>query len=125
MASVLWSQSSSAISTSGESSPYTVGSPSGSASNYLQFDLVPSGSTGSSPTLDYYVERLLPDNLTWVTVYHTQVTNSLTAVTQSIGPGCTTNYAASAGTFRVRWVIGGSANPSITLVGSLVGIARS
>jgi hypothetical protein len=85
--------------------------------NYFAVDINVSAASGTTPTLDIFVERLGQDGV-WYTMYHpTQITGVI-QVSVSLGPGDTA--AAPTQTLRVRWAVGGT-GPSFTFSMSMVG----
>ncbi len=84
--------------------------------------------SGTSPTLDVYIQKLLPDNSTWQDIVHfaqaTSTTNALCSFVSnaSSAPAASQTASLTAGTqkatllgkqIRVSYVIGGT-NPSFT-----------
>lgn len=96
-----------------------------SAQLYLKCGTV----TGTSPTLNVYIQTLMPDNATWTDlVSFTQITSSNASITASvisaeIAPYATTDATLAAGVkathmgakWRVKLVVGGT-NPAFANV---------
>jgi hypothetical protein len=84
----------------------------------LAVDINITAVSGTSPTLQFFVDRVDANNIPnpiWQSSLFTGVTQERT----SIGPGLT--YPESLGAnIKVRWVVGGS-SPSFTLSSSFVG----
>ena len=92
------------------------------------FFLVAATVTGTSPTYDVYIQRLLPDNTTWQDIIHfTQVTttsnqiahfvtgaSSIAAVQTAALAAATTKAISLGGAIRAHVVVGGT-NPSASI----------
>lgn len=88
----------------------------------LEVDINVTAASGTTPTLDVFVEGL-DANGVWFTLWHpTQITGAI-ATAQSIGPGGQTPLLVP-DTIRVRWVIGGT-TPSFTFSISVIGQGES
>lgn len=84
----------------------------------LAVDVSVTAVTGTTPTLNLFLERQGLDGV-WYSVWApTQITAAGTTST-SVGHGLATN-AAITGLIRLRWVIGGT-TPSFTLSASITG----
>lgn len=107
-AQTVYTQASTLITSSSNSGPLSVG-------NYVELavDINITSNQGSSPTIQYFVDRLGVDGI-WYPIWQSASINTSTNVTSvSIGTGL--NYAESfGGTIRFRWSIGGSSTPGFT-----------
>jgi hypothetical protein len=87
----------------------------------LAVDIGVTGSQGTSPTLQVFVDRLGSDGSSYFAVYDsTALAPGSYPRSTSIGPGCT-NPQEIAQYGRVRWVIGGSATPGVQFTVSIQG----
>lgn len=115
-AQTIWTQASTAISASGNSGPLTVG-------NFAEIavDVNITAKTGTTPTVEFFVDRLGVDGI-YYNIYDSGVVSNTAPTTKSdsIGAGLNVNKTF-AGTIQFRWVIGGSASPGYTYSVSLVG----
>lgn len=90
--------------------------------------LIVSAASGTSPTLDVYIQKLLADSATWVDLVHfTQATAAATRWVSVVGSAMTADVAVQdaaltvatvrtsllGSTWRCKYVIGGT-NPSFT-----------
>lgn len=101
----VYTQASQLITASTNSGPLTVG-------NYVELavDINITSNQGTSPTIQFFVDRLGVDSI-WYPMWQSATVNTSTdVISVSIGAGL--NYAESfGGTIRFRWVIGGSSTP--------------
>ena len=112
MGANLYVQASEAVTASGQTAALEVG-----PLTTLAVDVNVSAASGTTPTLDLYVDRLGADGI-WYQIWHgTQVTGAGQTST-SIGPSCATNNVVTS-TVRFRWVVGGT-TPSFTFSCSIV-----
>jgi len=87
----------------------------------LAVDINVTGSQGTSPTLDIFVDRLGADGVTYFPMYDSTVlAPGQYPRSTSIGPGCT-NAQEIAQYGRVRWVIGGSVGQGVQFTVSIQG----
>ena len=116
MIATLLNQASAAQTTSGVSNALLV-----RQTPTLAVDINVSAVSGTSPTLNFVLERLGAVGV-WYSVgwAPSQITAVGTAST-SVGPGCATN-AVLTGQVRLRWTIGGT-TPSFTFSASIIGRA--
>ena len=113
MSATLYEQGPTAVTTSGTTGPLSVPS----AESELAVDVNVSVVSGTTPTLDLYLEHLGADGV-WYTTWHpTQITAVGTAST-SVGPGAATP-AVLTQTVRLRWAVGGT-TPSFTFSASII-----
>lgn len=84
----------------------------------LALDFNISAASGTSPTLNLYMDRLGTDG-NWYTIWSSAQVTAVSTVSTSLGAGTTTNVSFSS-TVRVRWAIGGT-TPSFTFTISLIG----
>src|SRR5437762_12628892 len=84
------------------------------ASNYteLAVDINITGNQGSSPTIQYFVDRKGADGV-YYPIWQSAVQNAASAVSTSIGAGLA--YSQSFTTVQFRWVIGGSSTPGFAV----------
>ena len=90
--------------------------------------LLVTAATGTSPTLDVYIQKLLPDGATWVDLIHfTQATGAVVRWVSVVGTAMSADIAVQdaaltvatvraallGSVWRVKYVIGGT-NPSFT-----------
>lgn len=114
-AQTIWVQPSTLITASGNSGPLTVG-------NYaeLAVDINITGNQGTSPTIQYFLDRLGVDSVWYPMWFFGPTSSSLTQISASIGSGL--DFAESfGGTIRFRWSIGGSSTPGFTFSTSIQG----
>lgn len=112
MGATVYHKASTAYTASGTSGALTVG-----PLTTLAVDVNVSAVAGTSPTLDFYLERQGADG-EWYQVWHPTQVTAAGVVTTSVGPGCTTG-AVVLSTMRLRWVIAGT-TPSFTWSASIV-----
>lgn len=74
--------------------------------------------SGTTPTLDIYVEGL-DDNRVWFLIYHPTQITTVSDVSEGLGDGMQTAVSLP-DVIRVRWVLGGT-TPSFTASISLTG----
>jgi hypothetical protein len=102
------------ISTSADSGPLNV-------QNYqeLAVDINATAKTGTSPTIQFLVDRLGADGV-WYNVWTSSVVSTVTTtISQSIGAGLTL-ASSFGGTVRFKWVLGGT-TPTWTYSVSIIG----
>lgn len=85
----------------------------------LAVDVNVTAVSGTSPTLTVFLERLGADGV-WYPIWSPTVINAAGQTSTSVGPGCAT-AAVLTNQVRLRWVIGGSASPSVTFSASIIG----
>jgi hypothetical protein len=71
------------------------------------------GESGTTPTLDVYLDLLGPDGNYYQVAHLTQLTSSVLSAWTSVGSGMTNNVSLTS-TGRLRWAIGGSGSPEFT-----------
>lgn len=115
-AQTIWTQASTPITASGNSGPLTVG-------NFAEIavDVNITAKTGTTPTVEFFVDRLGVDSV-YYNIYDSGVVSNTAPTTKSdsIGAGLNVNKSF-AGTIQFRWVIGGSSSPGYTYSVSLQG----
>jgi hypothetical protein len=84
----------------------------------LAIDLNVSAVSGTTPTLQFILERLGADGV-WYSLWTSAVITAITQVSESAGPGEQINQLITS-QMRLRWVIGGT-TPSFTFSGSVIG----
>lgn len=99
--------------TNGNTNTFSVGSLS-----ELSLDINVSAASGTSPTLNFYVDRLGLDG-NWYTIFSSAQLTAIGTVSASIGSGLSTNQSFGSD-IRIRWAIGGT-TPSFTFTISLIG----
>jgi Predicted solute binding protein len=114
-AQLLYLQTSQLITASGNSGPLTVGNL-----GEISLDINITSNQGTSPTIQFYIERLGSDGVYYPIYDSTSISVAPTVKCVSTGAGLG-SAASFAGTIRVRWVIGGSAGPGWIYSLSLVG----
>ena len=115
-AQTIWTQASQLItSTTGNSGLLSVG-------NFVELalDINVTGKQGTSPTLQFFIDRLGVDGIYYNIWTSTQYTTTPQTVSQSIGAGLTTSVSFG-GTIQFRWSIGGSSTPGWTYSVSIQG----
>ncbi len=90
------------------SSDFTVGSYTA-----LAVDINITGNQGSSPTIQYFVDRKGADGIYYPIWQSISLSSSSTSVSTSIGIGVAINQSIGA-IVRFRWTIGGSSTPGFT-----------
>lgn len=75
--------------------------------------------TGTSPTIQFFVDRKGADGFYYPIWQQSSASTTTGMVSTSIGAGCASNQAFGA-TIRLRWVIGGT-SPSWTFSFSIIG----
>lgn len=114
-ASIVLAQASAAQTANGNAAGLAVG-----AFSELAVDINVTASSGTSPTLQFFVDRLGADGATYFTIWSSSVINtSPTVVSTSIGAGLSVTQSFGQ-TARFRWVITGT-TPSFTFVASIIG----
>lgn|SRR5262245_16556537 len=114
-AQTVFTQSSQLITTNGDSGSLTVG-------NFVELavDVNITSNQGTSPTIQFFVERLGTDGI-WYPIYQSStISSASTQVSASVGAGLSTTQSFG-GTVRFRRAIGGSATPGFTYSASLQG----
>lgn len=94
--------------------PYTVG-----PFAELAVDFNVTVKSGTSPTLQFFIDRIGADNVAYNIWSSASITTVTTQVSASIGSGFSTNQSFGA-TIQLRIVVGGT-TPSWTLSGSIIG----
>ena len=84
--------------------------------DYLSADINVTSLRGTSPTLDFYVEREGADGVAYSIWHPTQLT-AIGAPSTSIGPGMATTAMVGLRT-RLRWVFGGTALATTVTTGA-------
>jgi len=102
----------------------TAGSNSGilSVGNFaeLALDINLTGKQGTSPTIQFFLDRLGVDGVYYNFYASSVISSTPTTISQSIGAGLAL-ATSFAGTIQFRWVIGGSSSPGWTYSVSLIG----
>lgn len=114
-AQTVYTQPSLPILAGGNSLPLNVG-------NFaeLAVDINITGKQGSSPTIQYFIDRLGVDGI-WYPIWQSAVQSvSPAQVSTSIGAGLAISQSFG-GTIQFRWGIGGSSSPGWTYSVSLIG----
>lgn len=75
--------------------------------------------SGTSPTLTVFVEGQ-DANGVWYSLWAPSVINATGDTSTSIGPNCVTAVIVPPA-IRFRWLVGGSATPTVTFSASIVG----
>lgn len=115
-AQTIWTQPSTLITSSNNTSPLTVG-------NFAEIavDINITSKQGTTPTVEFYIDRLGADGVYYNIWDSGQVNNTApTTKSDSIGGGLNVNKSF-AGTIQFRWVIGGSSSPGYTYSVSIQG----
>jgi hypothetical protein len=114
-AQTIYTQSSQLITASGNSGILSVG-------NFaeLAVDINITSKQGTSPTIQYFIDRLGVDGVYYNIWTSSQYTSTPQVVSQSIGAGLTL-ASSFGGTIQFRWVIGGSSTPGFIYSVSLIG----
>jgi hypothetical protein len=86
----------------------------------LAIDINITGNQGSSPTIQYFLDRKGADNVYYPIWQSTSQTASSAQVSTSVGPGLAYNQALGS-KVKFRWVIGGTSTPGFTFSASLQG----
>lgn len=96
--------------------PYTVG-----PYTELAVDINITAKTGTTPTIQFFVDRIGADGIAY-NIWSSVVVNNTapTQVSTSIGSGFSTNQSFGS-TIQFRWVIGGTGTPGYTWSCSIVG----
>lgn len=84
----------------------------------LAVDVNITGNQGSSPTIQFFVDRKGSDNIYYPIWQSSSQSSSSAQVSTAIGAGCAISQSFGA-TIRFRWVIGGSSTPGFTFSASL------
>ncbi len=113
-AQTVYTQASQAISASGNSGPLTVG-------NFaeLALDINLTAKTGTSPTIQFFIDRLGVDGVYYNVYTSSVISTTPTVIGQSIGAGLAL-ASSFAGTIQFRWLLGGT-SPVWTYSVSLIG----
>jgi hypothetical protein len=114
-AQLIYVQQSQLITASGNSGPLTVG-----YLGEISLDINITSKQGTSPTIQFYIERLGTDGVYYPIYDSTSISTAPMVKSASTGAGLG-SAASFAGTVRVRWVIGGSSSPGWIYSLSLVG----
>jgi hypothetical protein len=86
----------------------------------IALDINVTAHSGTSPTVQFFLERKGADGLYTVLYQSSVISASTGQVNRSIGPGCATKESLGL-TVRLRWVIGGSGSPTKTFSASIIG----
>jgi hypothetical protein len=86
----------------------------------LAVDVNLTAKTGTSPTIQFFIDRIGADGVAYNIWSSVVVSTVTTQVSASIGSGFSTNQSFGA-TCQFRWVIGGSATPGFTFSYSIIG----
>lgn len=111
-AQTVYLRSSAAATADGDSGSLDV-----SAFSELGVDIDVTAITGTSPTANFYVDRMGADGV-WYNVWSGAQITAAAQQSTSIGTGMTV-AASIGGTSRLRWVLGGT-SPSVTFSASVV-----
>lgn len=114
-AQLIYLQAAQLITASGNSGPLTVG-----YLGEISLDINITSSQGTSPTIQFYIERLGTDGVYYPIYDSTSISTAPMVKSASTGAGLG-SAASFAGTIRVRWVTGGSSSPGWIYSLSLVG----
>jgi len=95
--------------------PYVVG-----PYTELAVDVNLTAKTGTSPTIQFFIDRIGADGVAYNIWSSSVVSTVTTQVSASIGSGFSTNQSFGAN-IQFRWVIGGSATPGFTFSYSIIG----
>lgn len=114
-AQTIWTQASTLITASNVNGPLTVG-------NYVEIavDINITGKQGSSPTIQFFIDRLGVDGIYYPLWQSSTQSTSPAQVSTSIGAGLSISQSFG-GTVQFRWSIGGSSSPGWTYSVSLIG----
>lgn len=114
-AQTVYTQASTLITASNNSGALTVG-------NFVELaiDINLTANQGTSPTIQFFVDRLGVDSIYYNVWSSSTVSSTPTKVSQSIGAGLTL-ASSFGGTIQFRWTIGGSATPGFTYSVSILG----
>lgn len=85
----------------------------------LAIDINLTGNQGTSPTIQFFVERKGADGV-YYAIYSGSVLSATGPQSISLGAGCATNQAFGA-VARLRWIIGGTSTPGWTFSYSIIG----
>jgi hypothetical protein len=85
----------------------------------LAVDINITSKQGSSPTIQYFIDRLGVDGI-WYPIWNALQTISPAQISTSIGAGLAFNQSFG-GTIQFRWAIGGTSTPGWTYSVSLIG----
>jgi hypothetical protein len=86
----------------------------------IALDINVTAHSGTSPTVQFFLERKSADGLYTVLYQSSVISASTGQVNRSIGPGCATKESLGL-TVRLRYVIGGSGSPTKTFSASIIG----
>jgi hypothetical protein len=116
-AKTIYAPTSQTISASGNSGDFGAANAAGgydfSDVDELSIGVNATGQSGTTPTLDVYLDLKGPDGIYYQVAHLTQLTSSTLQAIASIGDGLANNYSLTS-TGRLRWVIGGSGSPQFT-----------
>lgn len=84
----------------------------------LALDINITSNQGSSPTIQYFIDRLGVDGVWYPTYQSSTISSASAQVSASVGAGLSTTQSFG-GTIRFRWTIGGSSTPGFTYSVSL------
>src|ERR1700720_1325791 len=105
-AATVYTQASTLITASGNTTPLLVG-------NYVELaiDINITSKQGTTPTVEFYIDRLGADGV-YYNIWDSGLVNNTAPTTKSDSIGAGLNVAKSfTGTIQFRWVIGGSSTP--------------
>lgn len=86
----------------------------------LACDINVTAKSGTSPTIQFFIDRIGADSVAYNIWSSSVVSTSPTQVSTSIGSGFSVQQSFGAN-IQFRWVIGGSASPSYTFSVSIIG----
>lgn len=114
-AQTVYTQTSTLITASGNSGILAVG-------NFVELavDVNLTGKQGTSPTIQFFIDRLGADGIYYNIWSSSSVSSTPTTVSASIGAGLASTPSFG-GTIQFRWTIGGSATPGFTYSVSIIG----
>lgn len=84
----------------------------------LAVDVNVTATSGTSPTLTLFLDRLGADG-NWYPIWSPTAVTAAGVVSTSVGPGCATAEVPT-NNIRLRWVLGGT-SPSFTFSASIIG----
>jgi hypothetical protein len=75
--------------------------------------------TGTSPTIQFFIDRLGADGATYFNIWSSSAISAVSALSTSIGAGLAVTQSFGS-IIRFRWVVGGT-SPSFTFSASIIG----